>query len=81
MIDCNKLQENSSLEDIYVVLYRNKPHRRSKLYTEWNYLESVAYEKLLIEDDRPNECDKIINEIIVFLKKKKVGGGRRIDDI
>lgn len=57
MIDWNKLKETNSLEDFYKILYRNKPHHKSKLYNEWNYLE--------------NECENIIDEIIEYLKKQK----------
>lgn len=71
MIDWNKLKETNSLEDFYNMLYRSKPHHKSKLYNEWNYLESIAYEELLIEDERPNECENIIDEIIEYLKKQK----------
>lgn len=71
MIDWNKLKETSTLEDFYNILYRNKPHHRSKLYEQWNYLESIAYEELLEEDEHPCECEKIIDEIIEFLKNQK----------
>lgn len=71
MINWDKLKENYSLEDFYNILYRNKPHRKSKKYKEWDYLESIAYEELLIENERPNECEKIIDEIIEYLKNEK----------
>ncbi|MEI3530108.1 MAG: hypothetical protein V8Q75_03410 [Bacilli bacterium] len=65
-------KENYSLEDWYNILERNKPHRNSKKYKEWDYLESIAYEELLIENERPNECEKIIDEIIEYLNKEKM---------
>lgn len=64
----NKSKETSTLEDFYNILCRNKPHHRSKLYKQWDYLESIAYEELLEEEKHPYECEKIINEIIEFLK-------------
>ncbi len=66
-----QLKENYSLEDFYNILYRNKPHRNSKLYKEWNYLESIAYEELLDENENFEKCSKIIDEIIKFLKNQK----------
>lgn len=71
MINWEELKENYSLDDWYNFLYKNKPHHRSKLFKEWNYLESITYEELLIENERPCECDKIIEQIIEFLKTKK----------
>lgn len=59
---------NASLEDVYYYLCKNEPSKKSKIHKEWDYLESIAYEELLIEDERPNECTKIINEIVEFLK-------------
>lgn len=59
-----------SLEDVYHYLCKNEPSKHSKIYNEWDYLESIAYEELLIEDERPNECTKIINDIINFLEKQ-----------
>lgn len=74
MINWEKLKENSTLEDFYNYLYRNKPHKNSKLYSEWDYLESITYEELLNENENIKECEKIITEIINFLKKQKNGG-------
>lgn len=71
MINWDKLRENYSLEDFYNILYRNQPHRNSKKYKDWDYLESIAYEELLIEDERPNECELIIDKIIEYLKNEK----------
>lgn len=65
------LKENSTLEDFYNYLYRNKPHHKSKLFQEWNYLESIVYEELLNKDENVIECNKLINKIIVFLQKQK----------
>lgn len=70
-MDWEKFKENNTLEDCYNILYRNKPHHKNKLYKEWNYLESIAYEELLNENERPLECEKIIDEIIEFLKTQK----------
>lgn len=61
---------NASLEDVYYYLCKNKPSKKAKIHKEWDYLESIAYEELLIEDERPNECTKIINEIVEFLKEQ-----------
>lgn len=66
-----KLKENYSLEDFYNILCRNKPHRNSKNFKQWDYLESIAYEELLNEQEHPKECEKIIDEIIEFLKVQK----------
>ena len=67
----DKLKETNTLEDFYNILYRNRPHRNSRLYKEWDFLESIAYEELLEENENPQKCDRIINEIITFLKKQK----------
>ena len=69
-IDWNKLKENYSLEDFYNILCRNKPNKNNKLFSEWDYLESITYEELLIEEERPNQCTKIINDIVNFLEKQ-----------
>lgn len=61
---------NASLEDAYYYLCKNEPSKKAKIHKEWDYLESIAYEELLIEDERPNECTKIINEIVEFLKEQ-----------
>jgi len=71
MINWEKLKENSTLEDFYNYLCRNKPYKNSKLYSEWDYLESITYEELLNENENTKECEKIITEIINFLKKQK----------
>lgn len=65
---------NASLEDVYYYLCKNEPSKKSKIRKEWDYLESIAYEELLIKDERPNECTKIINEIVDFLKKQYIRG-------
>lgn len=72
MIDWEKLKETYSLEDFYNILYRNKPHRKSKKYIKWDYLESIAYEELLNENENIIECNRIIDEIIEFLKEQKM---------
>lgn len=72
MINWDNIKENCTLEDFYNILCRNKPHHKSKLYNEWNNLESLVYEKLLNDEECPNECEKLIDEIINFLKKQKM---------
>lgn len=71
MINWEELKENNTLEDFYNILCRNKPHKNSKMYSTWNYLESTAYEELLNEEEHPSECERIINEIIEFLKEQR----------
>ena len=56
MINWEELKENNTLEDFYNILCRNKPHRNSKKYKEWDYLE----------------CNEIIDSIIEYLKKEKM---------
>lgn len=70
-IDWEKLKDSYSLEDFYNILCRNKPHRNSKLYSKWDYLESIAYEELLDENEHILECNSIIDEIIEFLRGQK----------
>lgn len=65
----DELREQS-LEDVYHYLCKNEPSKHSKTHTEWDYLESIAYEELLIEEERPNQCIKIINDIVNFLEKQ-----------
>lgn len=72
MFNWEKLKENNTLEDFYNILYKNKPHRNSKKYKEWDYLESIAYEELLNNNENIKKCDKIINNIIEYLKKEKM---------
>lgn len=72
MIDWEKLKENNTLEDFYNILCRNKPHRNSKKYKEWSYLESIAYEELLDNNENIKQCNKIIDSIIEYLKKEKM---------
>jgi len=72
MIDWEKLKETYSLEDFYNILCRNKPNRKSKIYMKWDYLESITYEELLDENENVKECNKIIDEIIEFLKEQKL---------
>lgn len=66
-----KLRNEYTLEDWYNILYRNKPSKNSKLYLMWDYLESVAYEELLDENENPLKCNDIIDEIIEYLKEQK----------
>lgn len=72
MIDWEKLKETYSLEDFYNILCRNKPNRKSKIYMKWDYLESITYEELLDKNENVKECNKIIDEIIEFLKEQKL---------
>lgn len=57
-----------SLEDVYNVLCRNEPSKNSKRHLIWDDLESIAYEELLDEEEHPNECTRIINMIVDYLK-------------
>lgn len=61
--------KEQSLEDVYNVLCKNEPSKNSKKHKEWDYFESIAYEELLIEDERPHDCTKIINEIVDYLER------------
>ena len=70
MINWDLLRENNSLEDFYNILYRNKPHRNSKLYAKWDYLESITYE-ILLDEENDSKNEKIIDKIIEFLEEKK----------
>lgn len=70
-IDWEKLKESYSLEDFYNILCRNKPHKKTKLYSKWDYLESIAYEELLSENECISKCNNIIDEIIKFLKEQR----------
>lgn len=65
----DELREQS-LEDVYNVLCKNEPSKNSKKHKEWSYLESIAYEELLMEDERPHDCTKIINEIVDYLERE-----------
>lgn len=70
MINWDLLRENNSLEDFYNILYRNKPHRNSKLYAKWDYLESITYE-ILLDEENDSKNEKIIDKIIEFLEEQK----------
>lgn len=70
MINWDLLRENNSLEDFYNILYRNKPHRNSKLYAKWDYLESITYE-ILLDEENESKNEKIIDKIIEFLEEQK----------
>ena len=61
--------KNESLEDCYYYLCKAIPNKNAKRFKQWNYLESVAYEELLNEEENPNECTKIINLIVDYLKE------------
>lgn len=65
----NELREQS-LEDVYHYLCKNEPSKHSKIHTEWDYLESVAYEELLDENENAKQCIEIINEIVDFLERQ-----------
>lgn len=66
----NKLRE-SSLEDVYNILCRNEPNKNSKKHIEWSYLESMAYDELLDEEEHPIICIKIINRICDYLENER----------
>ena len=70
MINWDLLRENNSLEDFYNILYGNKPHRNSKLYAKWDYLESITYE-ILLDEENDSKNEKIIDKIIEFLEEQK----------
>lgn len=72
MINWEKVKENNTLEDFYNILCRNKPHKNNKSYKVWNYLESITYEELLNENENIQECNKIIDNIIEYLKEEKM---------
>ena len=72
MFNWEELKENNTLEDFYNILCRNKPYKNSKKYKEWDYLESIAYEELLDNNENIQESNKIIDEIIEYLKKGKM---------
>lgn len=63
------IKENNSLEDMYNILCRNEPTKKTKKHEQWDYLESITYEELLNENERPLECERIIDEIIEYLKE------------
>lgn len=79
MLDWEKLKENNTLEDFYNILCRNKPHRNSKKYKEWGYLESVACEELLNNNENIKQCNEIIDSIIEYLKKEKMEALKNYD--
>lgn len=63
----DELREQS-LEDVYDILWKNKPSIDSDEFDEWSYLENVAHDELLGEEEHPNECSRIINEIVDYLE-------------
>lgn len=71
MLNWEELKETNTLEDFYNILCRNKPHRNSKKYKEWNFLESVTYEELLNDNENIQRCNILIDKIIEYLKKEK----------
>lgn len=79
MFNWEELKENNTLEDFYNILYRNKPRRNSKKYKEWDYLESITYEELLNDNENIKECNKIIDDIIEYLKKEKMEALKNYD--
>lgn len=62
--------KESSLEDVYHYLCKNEPSKKSKKHEEWDCLESIAYEELLNEEEHPNDCTRIINEIVDYLERQ-----------
>jgi hypothetical protein len=79
MFNWEELKENNTLEDFYNILCRNKPHKNSKEYKEWDYLESIAYEELLNDNENIKECNEIIDSIIEYLKKEKMEALKNYD--
>ena len=59
-----------SLEDVYNVLYRNRPKKKSKQYSKWEFLEYCVRCELLLSDERPHECTELIKEVIAYLKEE-----------
>lgn len=66
-----KLKENYTLEDWYNILERNKPTRENHLYSIWFMLIKDTKKELENKEERPNECEFLINDIISFLQKQK----------
>ena len=65
-------KRESSLEDVYNDLCKNRPtNKNCKPFKEWDYLESLLYEELLIEDERPRECEQLIDMAISFMRRQK----------
>ena len=65
-------KRESSLEDVYNDLCKNRPtNRNCKPFKEWNDLEGLLYEELLIEDERPKECEELIDMAIDFMRRQK----------
>lgn len=60
---------NYSLEDVYDILYKNRPNKNNIMYDDWVVLENELREELLNSDERPNECVRLINNVISFLKE------------
>lgn len=60
--------KNESLEDCYYYLCKARPNKNAKRFKQWDYLESIAYEELLNDEEHANECTRIINLIIDYLK-------------
>lgn len=71
MINWEKIKETYTLEDFCNILERNKPRTNNNLYKYWEYLMNIAYEELNNEEERPKECELIIDDIINFLKQQK----------
>lgn len=65
-------KRESSLEDVYNDLYKNRPtNKNCKPFKEWSDLEGLLYEELLIQDERPRECEELIDMAISFMKRQK----------
>lgn len=60
---------NYSLEDVYAILYKNRPNKNNIMYDDWVVLENELREELLNEDERPNEYVRLIKNVISFLKE------------
>lgn len=71
MIDWKKIKEDYSLEDFFNIIERNKPNKNNKLYNEWISLYQDIVEELDKEEERPKECEILIDEAIEFLKEQR----------
>ena len=71
MIDWEKIKENYSLEDFCNIIERNKPNKNNKLYKEWFSLYQDIVEELDKKEERPKECEILIDKAIEFLKEQR----------
>ena len=66
----DKIKEDYSLEDFCNIIERNKPNKNNKLYKKWFPLYQDIVEELENEEERPKECEILIDEAIEFLKEQ-----------